>query len=114
MEDYYPEYINFLQAFKAFLCGSIIISSILVAISTENEFLTLAALMLTVIGILFLIDTLLPFDKMLHFFTVIFSVVAGVIASFIVELIWNSIYYLAITFVLIILIYVFHILKRKS
>jgi hypothetical protein len=114
MIGYPQEPTNLLQAFTAFLCGSIIVSSLLVALSTENEFITLLALMLTSIGILLTIDLFMPFDKMLHFFTSVFSVIIGGVASIIISQAWNSVLYLLISFVLIALIYLSRLRKKKK
>ena len=113
MIGYPQEPTNLMQALNAFLCGSIMVSSIIVALSAENEFVTLVALMLASIGILLTIDHFMPFDRMLHLFTSIFCVVIGGIVSIIVSQTWSSVLYLIIAFVLMIVIYLPRLRKKK-
>ncbi len=100
---YNPKYTgDRVQMWKSFLVGSLIVSSLIYLVLTENVAVFFAALGLIVIGVILFLDTILSFRKIVFLSQNIFFIAIGGIVSIIFNAIGYLLLYLGVVVILVI------------
>lgn len=92
---------NKLQAWKSFLVGSLIMSSFIFFVYTENEIVFLSALGLMIIGFLLFLDTLMSMGRTIYLGQNMIYIVVGVVVSLLANATGYLSLYLVIVFILV-------------